>query len=593
MADVGRNQLVPLFEEAVRRHDTYFKNAKPPGRKLTKVELEAYKGRYEVGWQIVLSIGGDEYPLNVLLNSQYPFSKPKIALVDKTKYGQWPHVETDGGLCLLDAQSSTVITVGPDLVNYLLHTQTVDLICKCKSGENREDFLTEFASYWPDNPLKQKPIWSLLDVETLCQTAICWQGKDFILVGHNKKQLQVWLKNYFGQQALVQKGFSKALSLWVEYPPFPEQYPKSNVDFAKFIKNERADTYVFFVNEFPTDQPSCLTLFSFISGNSPFVTGVWVKRSEKKLEKGFRSGRTPQKTKVLRYLGNQKDINHIAVQRIDHDWVHTRGGRNPVNFLLNKKVAIIGCGSVGSLVAETLAKAGVGQFLFFDFDRLSWDNIARHALGGEYIDRFKAEAMAEYLSKNFPHLGRHAKETTKWESCYINNSDLFAGCDIIISTIGEWPSESLLNYLQRSVSNFPPVLYGWTEAHACAGHGLLVKNVGGCFACGMDNLGNFQHTTIEWGQQETMKRAPACGAFYQPYGITDLLPIISMVANLALQELSGEIDKSLHYTWLVQKKQITSHGAKLTPYYMKKHDDDMAKMITEEWPLNKDCCLCV
>lgn len=593
MADVRHNPLVPLFEEAVRQHDAFFKNVKLQGRRLEKGELERYKSRYEVGWRTALPIDGDEYPLDVLLDSHFPFSKPKIALVDKTKYGHWPHVEQDGVLCLLDTQSSTVITVGPELVDYLLHTQTVDLISKCKSGDNRKDFLTEFANYWPDNPSKQNPIWSLLNVETFCQVGICWQGKNFTLVGHNKKELQAWLKNYFGQQNRIQKGFSKALYLWVNNPPFPEQYPRSNVDFARFIKEKGKDTYNFFENEFPTEQPSCLILFGFISGNSPFVSGVRMRRSEKKLEKGFRSGRTPQRTKVMRYFGNQKSINHIAVQRVDHDWVHTRGGRNAVNHLQRKKVAIIGCGSVGSLVADTLAKAGVGHFSFFDPDRLSWDNIARHALGGKYVDRYKADGMVEYLSENFPHLGRHEKEPAKWEDCYAKNSDLFAGCDIIISTTGEWASESLLNYFQRSLCNFPPVIYGWTEAHACAGHALLIKNVGGCLACGMNEMGNFQYTTIEWGKQETMKRVPACGAFYQPYGITDLLPIISLISNLALQELSGETDKSLHYVWMGSQKHISSYGAKLSPYYAKKYNDDTAKMITEDWPLNKNCRLCV
>ena len=91
---------------------------------------------------------------------------------------------------------------------------------------------------------------------------------------------------------------------------------------------------------------------------------------------------------------------------------------------------------------------------------------------------------------------------------------------------------------------------------------------------------------------ETMEQIPACGAFYQPYGITDLLPIISMIANLVLKELSGEIDKSLHCVWMGSREHISSYGGKITTYYAKKYNDGTAKMITEDWPLNKDCKLC-
>ena len=48
------------------------------------------------------------------------------------------------------------------------------------------------------------------------------------------------------------------------------------------------------------------------------------------------------------------------------------------DIMLKKGVVIIGCGSVGSLVALELARAGVGRFFLIDMDSLGYHNICRH-----------------------------------------------------------------------------------------------------------------------------------------------------------------------------------------------------------------------
>lgn len=57
-------------------------------------------------------------------------------------------------------------------------------------------------------------------------------------------------------------------------------------------------------------------------------------------------------------------------------------------------VALIGAGAIGSQVAMTAARMGVGQWTIVDPDHLMPHNLARHALGPEYVGWAKAEAMA-------------------------------------------------------------------------------------------------------------------------------------------------------------------------------------------------------
>ena len=66
-----------------------------------------------------------------------------------------------------------------------------------------------------------------------------------------------------------------------------------------------------------------------------------------------------------------------------------------------RKVAVVGLGSGGSLVAIELAKAGVGKFVLVDFDRIELYNIIRHICGLSDLRRPKTNVMRDrILDKN-------------------------------------------------------------------------------------------------------------------------------------------------------------------------------------------------
>lgn len=67
------------------------------------------------------------------------------------------------------------------------------------------------------------------------------------------------------------------------------------------------------------------------------------------------------------------------------------------SLMLNKTAIISGCGSVGSLVALELARAGVGKFLLIDNDILSYHNICRHQCGMADVGKLKVDAVEERI----------------------------------------------------------------------------------------------------------------------------------------------------------------------------------------------------
>lgn len=65
--------------------------------------------------------------------------------------------------------------------------------------------------------------------------------------------------------------------------------------------------------------------------------------------------------------------------------------------MLKGKVHIIGCGSVGSTVAENLARFGITDMVLYDFDKVEEHNIVNQMFTKKDVGHLKTEALADYL----------------------------------------------------------------------------------------------------------------------------------------------------------------------------------------------------
>lgn len=74
-----------------------------------------------------------------------------------------------------------------------------------------------------------------------------------------------------------------------------------------------------------------------------------------------------------------------------------------INILEKKRVMIVGLGSFGSQIAIELAKAGVGEFALFDFDRVELHNLARHTATTKDLGRLKTDVIEESIKGKNPY----------------------------------------------------------------------------------------------------------------------------------------------------------------------------------------------
>lgn len=73
-------------------------------------------------------------------------------------------------------------------------------------------------------------------------------------------------------------------------------------------------------------------------------------------------------------------------------------GRDGIDNLKNSRVAVFGCGGVGSFAAEGLARSGVGSIALFDDDNICLTNVNRQVMATiRNVGQDKVEAMKERI----------------------------------------------------------------------------------------------------------------------------------------------------------------------------------------------------
>jgi molybdopterin/thiamine biosynthesis adenylyltransferase len=112
-----------------------------------------------------------------------------------------------------------------------------------------------------------------------------------------------------------------------------------------------------------------------------------------------------------------------------------------------KKVALVGLGSVGSKVAEILARADTRHMVLVDGDVMLPGNIERHILDWRDVGVRKVEGVTRRLLQIAPHIDiTKAPGNLNWQVSakgQASRMDAIAGCDLIIDATGD-PATTLM-----------------------------------------------------------------------------------------------------------------------------------------------------
>jgi sulfur carrier protein ThiS adenylyltransferase len=144
-------------------------------------------------------------------------------------------------------------------------------------------------------------------------------------------------------------------------------------------------------------------------------------------------------------------------------------------------VGIAGAGGLGSNIALSLARAGIGKLVIADFDRIEITNLNRQQFFWSQIGKIKVEALVANLKKANPfssYMGIHRRITKK------NAAEIFAEADILIEAFDRAAQKQML--IETWIARFPgrPII----AASGLSGFGgnqkIRQRKIGNLYICG-------------------------------------------------------------------------------------------------------------
>lgn len=500
-------------------------------RVLTNI-LISYKKKEEDIYDVVVKGKKRNWKIQVCFPQEFPFKLPIIYLLDKSIIGTIPHVNLSGVICIEENDSVLIDYNRPvEIINYLLE-EAVKLLDRSILRIYQDDLTDEYEGYFPNNDLINS-FYFAKDIPEYVNLKVAFPQKQgpkhnrpFLL--YSDRELPTSFSNLDKTKKFrILKIIHIPL---IESVMPPESQKNITIKYVIELFNQVADNNMVLLKELLTFKKKDEF---YILLSMPRTIG--------------------ERTQLLLKFNSRKKSLHPFLERT-HDWavklyilarnnksyLLERGGAE--NKLANKKVTVIGCGSVGSEIAYMLAKTGIGELTLVDPETLEADNIYRHRLGGVSLNykpekstakvnkNYKVNALSSFLLKELPYIKINSK------ACDFKNilqdSD-FLNSNIIIIAVGA-PSLSLLINRELRKLGKTKVVFCWNEAASIGGHSVSLDLKDNCYEClysdDKEFTNNCELNLIEIGQ-DISKNLTGCAGVFTPFSYLDS----SQTAALASQ----------------------------------------------------------
>lgn len=278
-------------------------------------------------------------------------------------------------------------------------------------------------------------------------------------------------------------------------------------------------------------------------------------------------------------------VTPYSVRSLSRRSLVPRGGGSM--DLTSKSILLVGCGSVGGELALRLTSAGVGHLTISDPDRLSEENLYRHALSLSHIGRLKTEALAHAIADKHPWA-----EVTHWGKLLedLLKPDVLRRFDLIAIAIGSPNIERFFaEYCNAEAINVP-VLTCWLEGYGIGGHAILVvPGSKGCWHCAYvspqtlarDLVSNLNFLAPD---QVVMRNQGGCGTQFLPYSGLAAGYTASIAADLAVRFLEDQVPNSSKVSWKGSSTEAERESLAVTWRY--RHFDESLHIL----PLHDENC---
>lgn len=159
------------------------------------------------------------------------------------------------------------------------------------------------------------------------------------------------------------------------------------------------------------------------------------------------------------------------------EWYSTlekRHGKELQQKISSSSVAVCGLGGLGSNVAISLARSGVGKLILIDFDKVDLSNLHRQQYKISQLGMYKTEAMKQALSEIAPYCNviTHTIKLTE------ENLSLLADCNIVCECFDNAECKAMLvnGIAERYPNKYIVAASGMSGLHT--GNTITTKKLG-------------------------------------------------------------------------------------------------------------------
>ncbi|MCJ8312386.1 MAG: ThiF family adenylyltransferase, partial [Pseudomonadales bacterium] len=262
------------------------------------------------------------------------------------------------------------------------------------------------------------------------------------------------------------------------------------------------------------------------------------------------------------------NLKPLLLEIFNKELLMPRSGAN--KSLENKKVLLVGAGSVGSELADKLGAMGVGHLDITDPDEFSTSNLYRHTLNRQYIDCPKSMGIKWQLESKYPWIkvGGYRGRLLDYR-----NLDVLNSYDLIIVAIGSPTHERIFHNDASKNKLQVPIIYTWLEGYGVGGHAVLdIPNKKGCLRCAYVDLntggrGLASNLNFLQSDQNIVKNYAGCGEMFIPYGAMSSTQTALIAGDLAMNYLNGKLVGSTKVSWKGSDEDAISEKLKFTERY--------------------------
>jgi molybdopterin/thiamine biosynthesis adenylyltransferase len=545
---------------------------------LSADELASLPQHYGVlvqGVRGAIEIKGKTVSLSLALRFSAPCCLPLVFMWPWDAFGVIPHIDTDGYVCY--AQSEGLI-LDPNRFEQVVSTALGDAIAQIRAGargENSLDFIDEFLPYWnrQDGILEAQCLVEPSNEPKLVQVFV--QGTTYNYVCDREADMRQYLSGSDVKHLTQRNALYVPLPVGtVITPPHPNtgwSPTEATRIVSRCLNSHTAKKVTKLCRKLTKREELVIVHLPRTAGNGGALFGL--KYEGVREMHPLAGGPTPTK------------ITPVRLSRSDRSLLLPRGGANLE--LHQKRVLVVGCGSVGGFLSVELARSGIGHLTLVDHDGLEGVNVFRHVLGRKYLSEkgSKVELLTKYISDSIPYIDVTPIQDRIEQAINSGTVDL-SSFDLVAVALGDPATELYLNRLAGNApTRFPPLVFVWVEAYGIGWHVQVSNNArdgGGCLECLYTNLPGDQsdlHCRASFAEtgQEFGQNISGCSGLFIPYGSATAIHAALLAVETATNVLTGQESGNLQLSVKGPPRPFTDAGFTLTARYLKNTNDELFK----------------